>query len=135
MMNKTDSINAFIGQVKYNDQGLVAAIAKDHNSGNVLMLAWQNEQSLQLTLQTMEMYYYSRSRKKLWHKGERSGHIQRVHRITMDCDGDAILADVEQLGGVTCHTGRASCFYRQFSADTGIIDNAPVIKNPREIYR
>lgn len=129
-----NAIEEFISAVKFNADGLITAIAQDAESGKVLMLAWQNADSLRLTLETGEMVYFSRSRQQLWHKGETSGHTQTVHNITMDCDGDAILATVTQHGGIACHTGRQSCFYREFSTEQGIIDNAPVIKDPKAIY-
>ncbi len=128
------AIETFIAQVKFNNDGLVTAIAQEQTTGEVLMLAWQNEQSLRLTLEKMEMVYYSRSRQKLWHKGETSGHTQKVHEISLDCDGDAILAKVTQNDGIACHTGRKSCFYRSFSNEQGIKENAPVIKSPDSIY-
>ncbi len=127
-------ITHFIDQVKFNADGLVAAIAQDAESGEVLMLAWQNADSLRLTLEKGEMVYFSRSRQQLWHKGESSGHRQIVKNIAIDCDGDAVLAQVTQIGGIACHTGRKSCFYRQFSPAQGVIDNAPVLKDPKAIY-
>lgn len=130
----TNAIEQFISEVKFNADGLVTAIAQDADTGEVLMLAWQNETSLRLTLEKMEMVYFSRSRQKLWHKGETSGHTQRVKNIAVDCDGDAVLANVEQLGGIACHTGRKSCFHREFSPTDGIFDNAPVLKDPKDIY-
>ena len=98
--------------VKWNGQGLVAAIAQDVTSQEVLMLAWMNRESLQLTLDTGDAHYWSRSRRTLWKKGEASGHIQHVRELRLDCDGDALLLKVEQTGGVACHTGRRRCFYR-----------------------
>ncbi len=128
-----NAIEHFIQQVHFNDDGLVAVIAQDKDTGKVLMLAWQNEDSLRLTLSKMEMVYFSRSRQTLWHKGEISGHKQVVHRISIDCDGDAILAQVTQQGGIACHTGRESCFYRDFS-DAGVVINADILKDPEIIY-
>ncbi len=132
------AIDSFIAAVKFNADGLVATIAQEINSGEVLMLAWQNAAALRLTLQKREMVYFSRSRQKLWHKGESSGHIQQLHSIAMDCDGDALLAKVTQVGGIACHTGRKSCFYREFSdndaTSDGIVSNAPVLKDPQQIY-
>ncbi len=128
------AIETFIAKVKFNQDGLVAAIAQEKKTGEVLMLAWQNEESLRLTLEKMEMVYFSRSRQKLWHKGESSGHTQIVHEISLDCDGDAILAKVTQNDGIACHTGRKSCFYQSFSATEGIKENAPVLKDPKRIY-
>lgn len=132
--NKKQSIDDFINAVNFNADGLVTTIAQDAETGKVLMLAWQNADSLRLTLEKGEMVYYSRSRQQLWHKGETSGHTQTVHNIVIDCDGDAVLASVTQHGGIACHTGRNSCFYRQFSPVEGIVNNAPVLKDPSEIY-
>lgn len=129
------TIDDFIAAVKFNADGLVTTIAQDVESGDVLMLAWQNAESLRQTLEKGEMVYFSRSRQQLWHKGETSGHTQTVHSIAMDCDGDAILAKVTQHGGIACHTGRKSCFYREFSPDNGIVINAPVLKDPKTIYQ
>ena len=98
---------------KFNSEGLIPAIAQDSESGEVLMLAYMNEESLKKTLETSEAFYWSRSRKKLWHKGEESGNIQKVKEIYYDCDEDALLLKVEQIGGVACHTGNRSCFYRK----------------------
>lgn len=128
------SIDDFIAAVNFNNDGLVATLAQDAASGEVLMMAWQNADSLRATLEKREMVYFSRSRQKLWHKGETSGHTQRLHNIVMDCDGDALLAKVTQVGGIACHTGRRSCFYREFSDADGIFNNAPVIKDPETIY-
>lgn len=130
-----NSIDKFISEVKFNDDGLIAAIAQEAQSKEVLMLAWMNEQSLRLTLEQKQMVYYSRSRQKLWRKGETSGHQQTVVEIALDCDGDAILALVEQKGGIACHTGRKSCFYKAFSATDGWVENSPVLRNPDEFYK
>jgi phosphoribosyl-AMP cyclohydrolase len=97
--------------IAWNEHGLVAAIAQDVTSRDVLMMAWMNRESLALTLQTGDAHYWSRSRKALWKKGESSGHIQHVKSIRLDCDGDTILLTVEQVGGIACHTGRANCFF------------------------
>lgn len=129
-----NAIDQFIEQIQFNADGLITTVAQDADSGEVLMLAWQNAESLRLSLEKGEMVYFSRSRQKLWHKGESSGHIQKIHAIAMDCDGDAIVAKVTQIGGIACHTGRKSCFYRQFSAEHGLINNAEVIKSPEAIY-
>lgn len=133
-MTMKQAIEAFIAQIKFNTDGLVSTVAQDNETGEILMLAWQNAESLRLTLEKQEMVYFSRSRQKLWHKGESSGHSQKLHSIAMDCDGDALIAKVTQIGGIACHTGRKSCFYRQFSPEKGIIPNAPVIKDPKTIY-
>ena len=101
----------WLDAVKWDDKGLVAAIAQDLTSLEVLMLAWMNRESLRLTLDTGDAHYWSRSRQTLWKKGETSGHIQHVKELRLDCDGDAILMKVEQMGNVTCHTGRRRCFF------------------------
>jgi phosphoribosyl-AMP cyclohydrolase len=100
-----------LNAVAWNEHGLVAAIAQDATSREVLMMAWMNRESLELTLKTGDAHYWSRSRKALWKKGESSGHIQHVKSIRLDCDGDTILLTVEQVGGIACHTGRANCFF------------------------
>jgi len=126
----------WLEQVAWNDQGLVPAIAQDAESGEVLMLAWMNRESLAETLRRGIAVYWSRSRGRLWPKGETSGHVQRVREIRLDCDGDALLLKVEQAGGIACHTGRRSCFYRRLdpAGPTWVTDGA-VLKDPDEIYR
>ena len=126
-------MNAILDEVSWNEKGLVAAIAQDFQTGQMLMLAWMNREALQKTIELREAVYWSRSRQKLWHKGETSGHTQRVQQISLDCDGDAILLKVEQLGGIACHTGRAHCFFRQLT-DAGWQNAEPVVKDPSEIY-
>ena len=101
----------WLSKVNWSEDGLVPVIAQDAATGRVLMVAWMDRDALKLTLQKGEAVYWSRSRKKLWHKGEESGHFQKVKEIRLDCDGDVILLKVEQLGGIACHTGRESCFY------------------------
>lgn len=119
--------------VNWNNDGLVPAIAQDVNSGRILMMAWMNRESLQLSAERGEAVYWSRSRGKLWHKGETSGHIQKLHEIRLDCDEDVIVLQVEQVGGIACHTGRESCFYRIYkNGEWQTVD--PVIKDPAEIY-
>jgi phosphoribosyl-AMP cyclohydrolase len=103
--------NSWLDAVKWDDKGLVAAIAQDAKSLEVLMLAWMNRESLQLTLATGDAHYWSRSRQALWKKGETSGHIQHVKELRLDCDGDAILMQVKQVGNIACHTGRRRCFF------------------------
>lgn len=126
-------IDEFIAKAVFNEQGLIPAIAQDVHSQTVLMMAWMNADSLRLTLEKQEMVYYSRSRQQLWHKGETSGHTQKVHRIMLDCDADALLAQVEQIGGIACHTGRNHCFFQEYTP-SGIKINTPVIKSPTAIY-
>jgi len=102
-----------IDKIKFNEQGLVPAIAQDWKSGEVLMLAYMNKDALNKTIETKEMWYWSRSRQELWHKGDTSGHIQKVKELFYDCDADAILAKIEQVGGIACHTGNRSCFFNK----------------------
>ena len=129
----TDDYEAWLQQVNWNNDGLVPAIAQDRDSGRVLTLAWMNREALRLTLQKKQAVYWSRSRQKLWHKGEQSGHVQEVSEIRLDCDADTILLQVQQQGGIACHTGRASCFYLQHT-DSGWEAVDPVLKDPDQIY-
>ncbi len=108
---------AWLDQVAWNDDGLVAAIAQEVGSGDVLMLAWMNREALSETLARGEAVYWSRSRQQLWHKGDASGHFQKVREIRLDCDGDAVLMQVEQIDRIACHTGRHSCFYRRLEGE------------------
>jgi phosphoribosyl-AMP cyclohydrolase len=119
--------------IKWNEQGLVPAIAQDWQTGEVLMLAWMNRESLELTLSEGRAIYWSRSRKVLWRKGEESGHVQKLKELRIDCDADSVLMKVEQLGGIACHTGRRSCFYRR-SANGGWQVTDKVLQSPDEIY-
>ena len=123
----------FTEQVAWNSDGLVPAIAQDHRTGRVLMVAWMNREALRLTAERREAVYWSRSRRKLWHKGEESGHVQIVHEIRLDCDADVITLQVEQQGGIACHTGRASCFYRVLADGQWQVAD-PVLKDPATIY-
>lgn len=123
----------WLDAVSWNSDGLVPAIAQDAKTGRILMMAWMNRESLQLSAERGEAVYWSRSRNKLWHKGETSGHIQKLHEIRLDCDEDVIVLQVEQLGGIACHTGRESCFYRMLKdGEWHSVD--PVLKDPAEIY-
>lgn len=123
----------WLDEIKWTDEGLVPAIAQDANSGRVLMFAWMNRDSLALTAEKGEAVYYSRSRRKLWHKGEESGHIQIVKSIRLDCDNDVILLSIEQTGGIACHTGRESCFFKTFQ-DAQWVETDQVLKDPKDIY-
>ena len=116
-----DRHQTWLDAVKWDDKGLVAAIAQDQTSNEVLMLAWMNRESLQRTLATGDAHYWSRSRQALWKKGESSGHIQHVKELRLDCDGDAILMKVEQVGGVACHTGRRRCFFNLLDGDRWLV--------------
>jgi phosphoribosyl-AMP cyclohydrolase len=123
----------WIEQVKWADDGLVAAVAQDAASGKVLTLAWMNRTALERTADTGEAHYWSRSRRSLWRKGETSGHAQKVREIRLDCDGDAILLLVDQVGGIACHTGRERCFFRRLEHDRWV-EVEPVLKDPAAIY-
>lgn len=125
---------AWLNKVNWSADGLVPAIAQDHVSGRVLMVAWMDRDALKRTVESGEAVYWSRSRKKLWHKGEESGHIQKVKEIRLDCDSDVVLLQVEQLGGIACHTGRASCFYSKLEKGQWV-ETDPVLKAPAEIYK
>jgi len=124
----------WLDEIKWDDAGLVPAIAQDHETGEVLMVAWMNREALRLTVEKQQAVYWSRSRRKLWFKGEESGHTQRLREIRVDCDADVILLQVEQLGGIACHTGRKRCFFRVLKQGEWQIDEQ-IIKNPDEIYR
>ena len=131
------TLPAWLAAVNFNADGLIPAIAQDLQSGRILMMAWMNAESLQLTAQTQTAVYFSRSRGKLWHKGESSGHTQRVHDIRLDCDADVIVLSVTQAGGIACHTGRESCFYQRLdlsgqTPEWQTVDK--VIKDPADIY-
>ncbi len=125
---------SWLNKVNWAADGLVPAIAQDANSGRVLMVAWMNREALKRTAESGEAVYWSRSRKKLWHKGEESGHIQKVKEIRLDCDNDVVLLQVDQGGGIACHTGRASCFFSKLENGQWLETDA-VIKNPEEIYK
>lgn len=122
-----------IENLAWNEQGLLPAIAQDAETGRVLMVAWMNAEALALTLKEGTVVYWSRSRQKLWRKGESSGHSQRLIELSIDCDNDVILMQVEQKGGIACHTGRESCFYRIYEDGQWVV-NEDVIKSPEEIY-
>jgi len=124
----------WLEQLAWNSDGLVPAIAQDHQSGEVLMLAWMNREALRLTSAQGRAVYWSRSRQRLWFKGEESGHIQVLREIRVDCDADVVLLQVEQIGGIACHTGRRRCFFRVLKDGTWLTDEE-IIKNPDEIYR
>ncbi|MCU7809559.1 MAG: phosphoribosyl-AMP cyclohydrolase [Candidatus Thiodiazotropha sp. (ex Semelilucina semeliformis)] len=125
---------SWLDSIKWDEQGLVPAIAQEAGSGKILMMAWMNHEALQLTAQNGHAVYWSRSRNKRWHKGEASGHQQVVHAIRLDCDGDVVLLEVEQKGGIACHTGRHNCFYRELQGDEWV-EVLPVLKDPAEIYQ
>lgn len=124
----------WLNEVHWDEQGLMPVIAQDAHSGEVLMFAWMNREALEKTAQTGEAIYWSRSRRKLWHKGEESGHTQKVLEIRADCDKDVVLLKIEQTGGIACHTGRRSCFFNQLDENVWE-ETHPVLKSPEEMYR
>lgn len=124
----------WLNKINWSDDGLVPAIAQDAVTGRVLMVAWMNREALKLTWQKQQAVYWSRSRKKLWHKGEESGHFQSVKEIRMDCDADVILLQIVQQGGIACHTGRESCFFSRLENGKWVEVDA-VLKSPDEIYK
>ena len=123
----------WLDNIKWDKDGLVPAIAQDYQTKRVLMFAWMNRESLALTAEKNEAVYYSRSRQRLWHKGEESGHTQKVKSLRLDCDGDVIIMEIEQVGGIACHTGRESCFYKELQNGEWVSVD-PVLKDPEEIY-
>lgn len=127
------SVERWLNQVHWTEEGLVPVIAQEAATGQVLMFAWMDREALRLTAETGTAVYWSRSRKKLWHKGEESGHVQHVVEIRLDCDADVVLLRVEQVGGIACHTGRHSCFFQKLQ-DGQWVSDLPVLKNPQEIY-
>ena len=129
----TTQQNALLNAVKWDANGLVCAIAQDVHTRRVLMVAWMNAEALEQTVATGYAHYYSRSRQKQWMKGEESGHTQRVHELRLDCDGDAIVMQIEQKGGISCHTGRQSCFYQVWRDGAWHTVDA-VLKNEADIY-
>ena len=124
----------WLDEVLWDAQGLVPAIAQDAKTGEVLMFAWMNREALALTAETGHAVYWSRSRGRLWHKGEESGHTQKVLELRVDCDKDVVLLKIEQVGGIACHTGRRSCFFNRLET-SGWQDVEPVLKDPKEIYK
>jgi phosphoribosyl-AMP cyclohydrolase len=125
---------AWLDSIHWDEKGLLPAIVQDAATGEVLMFAWMNREALQRTAETQTAVFWSRSRNALWHKGEQSGHTQRVRELRLDCDQDVILLRVDQLGGIACHTGRKSCFFQRL--ENGVWQTVlPVLKDPKDIYR
>ena len=124
----------WLNKINWSDDGLVQVVTQEADSKAVLMVAWMTREALKLTVQTGEAHYWSRSRRKLWHKGEESGHVQKVKEIRLDCDEDVLLLTVEQVDGIACHTGRHNCFFNKLENGQWIVAS-PVIKSPEEIYR
>jgi phosphoribosyl-AMP cyclohydrolase len=127
-------MSSFLDQVAWNSDGLVPAIAQDAVSGQILMVAWMNREALELSVSESRAVYWSRSRQKLWRKGEESGNVQLLKELRLDCDNDVIMMQVEQLGGIACHTGRVSCFYSVLRDGQWQAVDA-VVKDPKEIYQ
>ena len=126
---------SWIHSIKWDSDGLVPVIAQDYKTNKVLMFAWMNEEALELTQKNKKAFYWSRSRKKIWEKGEESGHTQNVREIRLDCDGDVVLLKIEQVENIACHTGRETCFYQKLD-DKGIwINDHAVIRDPKDIYK
>ncbi len=129
----TQESAAWIDEIAWTTDGLVPAVVQDAANGTVLMFAWMNREALARTAATGEAHYWSRSRQRLWRKGEESGHVQRVQELRIDCDADAVLLRVDQTGGIACHTGRERCFFRRLEDGRWILTD-PVLKEPAEIY-
>lgn len=123
----------WLDRIRWNADGLVPVITQEQGSGRVLTVAWANREALRQTAATGEAHYWSRSRRKLWRKGEESGHVQRVKALRLDCDADAVLLEVEQIGGIACHTGRHSCFFLELR-EGNWVEVDPVLKDPAAIY-
>lgn len=125
---------SFLDEVPWNEHELVAVVTQDAKTGTVLTVAWMNREALSQTVERGEAVYWSRSRKKLWRKGEESGHVQKVRELRLDCDSDAVLLLVEQVGGIACHTGRERCFFRKLEKGRWV-ETDPVLKDPSLIYK
>jgi phosphoribosyl-AMP cyclohydrolase len=125
---------SWLDEVPWDKDGLITAVAQDAATGRILMVAWMNREALAATVDKGEAVYWSRSRQRLWHKGEESGHVQKVKEVRLDCDADAVLLQVEQVAGIACHTGRESCFFRKL--DNGRwVSTDPGLKDPKLIYK
>ena len=129
------STAAWLDELAWDKDGLIPAIAQDAETGDVLMFAWMNREALAKTAELGEAVYFSRSRGRLWHKGEESGHTQKIREIRVDCDNDVVLLKIEQVGGIACHTGRRSCFFQKYFADGRWAAVDPVLKDPKDIYK
>lgn len=134
LLDSSSESGDWLEQIAWNADGLIPVIAQDCDSGDILMLAWMNRAALTATVEGGEAVYWSRSRGKLWHKGETSGNVQVVVDIRLDCDNDALLLQVEQQGGIACHTGRRSCFFQRLQPERGWLSVDPVLKDPAEMY-
>jgi len=125
---------SWLDEVPWNEHELVAVVTQDASSGKILTVAWMNREALERTVEKQEALYFSRSRNKLWRKGEESGHVQKVKEIRIDCDADAVLLRVEQVGGIACHTGHERCFFRKLENGKWV-ETDPVLKDPKLIYK
>jgi phosphoribosyl-AMP cyclohydrolase len=126
---------SWIHSIKWDKDGLVPVIAQDYITNKILMFAWMNQEALELTQKNKKAFYWSRSRKKIWEKGEESGHLQNVHEIRLDCDADVILLKIEQIENIACHTGRETCFYQKLDDKGMWVTDYPVMKEPKDIYK
>jgi phosphoribosyl-AMP cyclohydrolase len=126
--------DVWLNKINWAQDGLVPAVAQEAGSGRILMVAWMDRDALRKTVATGEAHYWSRSRKKIWHKGEESGNVQKVRSVRLDCDEDVVMLQVDQAGGIACHTGRHSCFFQELQ-DGQWVSVDPVIKDPAEIYK
>jgi phosphoribosyl-AMP cyclohydrolase len=133
MSREQDATRGWMEEISWSADGLVSAIVQDAVTGRVLMSAYMNREALALTVKSGEACYWSRSRQRLWRKGEESGHVQKVKELRLDCDGDVVLLSVEQQGGIACHTGRERCFFRRYENGRWVVTD-PVLKRPQEIY-
>jgi phosphoribosyl-AMP cyclohydrolase len=124
----------WLDEINWNGEGLVPVIAQEEGTGRILMVAWMNREALEQTVATSEAVYWSRSRGKLWRKGEESGHVQKVRDVRLDCDEDVLLLTVEQIGGIACHTGRHNCFFRKLKDGKWVVTD-PILRDPKDIYR
>ena len=125
--------DSWLDELVFDGDGLIPAVAQETGTGKLLMLAWMNREALCETVRSGRAVYWSRSRQRLWHKGEESGHVQLIKQVRLDCDADVIVLEVEQIGGIACHTGHARCFYRKL--DDGVwVETEPVVKEPGDIY-
>ena len=133
-MSDLDTGQPWLAALKWDAEGMIPAIAQDAGTGRVVMFAFMNRESLQETVRSGNAVYWSRSRQRLWRKGEESGHFQKIRAIRTDCDGDVLLLSIEQVGGIACHTGRESCFFNELNGDRWVPAD-PVLKDPKEIYQ
>ena len=128
------TIKALLDEVKFDEKGLVPAIVQDYETGDILMMAFMNEESLRRSMEIGETVFWSRSRQKYWHKGESSGNVQKIREIRIDCDGDCLSIKVEQIGGAACHAGYRSCFFRKYDPEMGLVIDSKPVFDPKKVY-